>query len=234
MPPTQIVLPRPIQCSLNPVPEPPDPHAAAQPKKFSGDLAELAIRFEGRPATLAELLAATHGREMNLLLFFLGLPFLTPIPLPVVSSPFGLAVAVIGASVALGRNPWLPERLLQKELPARFLSRLLTASCRVVGWLENRLRPRWNGLISQPLYRRLTGLLIFLSGLLLLLPLPIPFTNTLPALTVVLLAAGSMERDGACILAGYFVCALSLAYFGLIFFGGTLFVENLWGRIFGW
>jgi hypothetical protein len=35
-----------------------------------------------------------------------------------------------------------------------------------------------------------------LSGLLMLLPLPIPLTNTLPALTVVLLAAGAIERDG--------------------------------------
>ena len=88
------------------------------------------------PARISEILTATQGRGFNLLLLLIGLPFLTPIPLPGFSTPFGLVVLVIGARLALGRRPWLPEKVLQRELPARFIARLLGAASRIVRWLE--------------------------------------------------------------------------------------------------
>ena len=67
----------------------------------------------------------------------------------------------------------------------------------------------------------------------LLLPLPIPLTNSFPALTVVLLAAGAMERDGLFFLAGCAMFTVTLAYFGLLAFGGVHLLVNLWRMIFG-
>ena len=72
-----------------------------------------------------------------------------------------------------------------------------------------------------------------LSGILLLLPLPIPLTNSLPALSVVLLAAGAMERDGLFFLAGCAMFTVTLAYFGLLAFGGVQLLEKLWQTGFG-
>ena len=68
-------------------------------------------------------------------------------------------------------------------------------------------------------------------GLLLLLPIPLPFSNGLPALTVVLLAAAMLERDGYFVLAGLLLFALTAAYFGSLFFGGATAVEAVyqWG-----
>jgi hypothetical protein len=34
-------------------------------------------------------------------------------------------------------------------------------------------------------------------------PLPIPFSNSIPAWAVVLLTIGMMEKDGLCVLLGY-------------------------------
>jgi len=171
---------------------------------------------------------ATQGRGFNLLLLLIGLPFLTPIPLPGFSTPFGLVVLIIGARLALDRPPWLPERVLQRELPARFIGKVLVAASRLVRWLEVLLRPRLDFLNEQWIYRRIAGTLIMLSGLLLLLPLPIPLSNTLPAFTVVLLAAGAMERDGLFFLVGCVMFGLTLAYFGLLTFGGVHLFERLW------
>ena len=209
------------------------PLRAAPSSRFSQDLRDLAQQFAGRPARLSEIVSATRGRGFNLLLLLIGLPFLTPIPLPGLSTPFGLMVLAIGARLALGRQPWLPERLLQRELPARFIARLLAAASRVVRWLEFLLRPRLGFLQEQWIYRRIAGTLIMLSGLCLLLPLPIPLTNTFPALTVVLLAAGAMERDGLFFLAGCTAFAVTLAYFGLLAFGGAQVLDNLWHTVFG-
>jgi hypothetical protein len=55
------------------------------------------------------------------------------------------------------------------------------------------------------------------AALALLLPLPIPFTNSFPAWTILLLAAGLLERDGLFILAGYLIFAAGVFYF--IFLG---------------
>ena len=167
------------------------------------------------------------------MLLLIGLLLLTAVPLPGFSTVFGFVVLLIGARQALGRKPWLPKRILQRELPARLIARVLGAASRIVRWLEVLLRPRLDFLHEQWIYRRIAGTLIALSGMLLLLPLPIPLTNTLPALTVVLLAAGAMERDGLCFLAGCATFVLTLAFFGLLAFGGAHVLDDLLHTVFG-
>jgi len=211
----------------------PTPGADQCRPRFSQELRDLAAQFADRPARLSELLAATQGRGFDMLLVLIALPFITPVPLPGLSTPFGLVIMLIGARLALGRRPWLPQKLLQRELPAQFIARVLAAASRVVRWLEFLLRPRLHFLQEQWIYRRVAGTLIMVSGLLLLLPLPIPLTNSFPALTVVLLAAGAMERDGLFFLAGCTSFAATLAYFGLLAFGGVHFVEKLRSAIVG-
>ena len=211
----------------------PLPAALGVPSRFSQDLRDLAQHFADRPARLSEILTATQGRGFNLLLLLIGLPFLTPIPLPGLSTPFGLMVFAIGARLTLGQRPWLPDKLLQWELPARFIARVLATASRVVRWLEFLLRPRLDFLHEHWIYGRIAGTLIMLSGLFLLLPLPIPLTNSFPALTVVLLAAGAMERDGLFFLAGCAMFTVTLAFFGLLAFGGVHLLDDLWQTIFG-
>ena len=201
--------------------------------RFSHELRQLATLFADRPARLSEILAATQGRGFNLMLLVIGLPFLTPIPLPGFSTPFGLVVLLIGARLALGRRPWLPQKLLHRQLPAQFVTKLLGAASRIVRWLEVLLRPRLDFLHEQWIYRRIAGTLIMLSGFLLLLPFPIPLSNSLPALTVVLLAAGAMERDGLFFLAGCAMFVVTLTFFALLAFGGVQLLESLRPNLIG-
>jgi hypothetical protein len=200
------------------------PHAGMT---FSQELRALGELFADRSPRVEEVLAATQGRGFDLFLLVLCLPFLTPIPLVGLSTPFGLVVAIIGARLALGRRPWLPQRVLRRELPPRFLSKVLVAASRLVRWLEVLLRPRLHFVHEQLIFKRVAGALIMVSGVLLLLPLPIPLSNTLPALTVVLLAAAALERDGLCFIAGTAMFGLTLVFFGLLAFGGARAVHNL-------
>ena len=200
---------------------------------FSQELRSLAAKFADRPACLSEIMEATQGRGFDLLLLCISLPFLTPIPLPGLSTPFGLVVALIGARLAVGRKPWLPQRLLARELPPRFLAKMLKAASRIVRLLEFFLRPRLGFLHESFMFRRFGGGLIMICGLLLLLPLPVPLTNSLPALTVLLLAASALERDGASFLAGCFMFLVTVAYFFLLAFGGAHLVDNLLHAVMG-
>ena len=57
---------------------------------------------------------------------------------------------------------------------------------------------------------------MFLCSALLLLPLPVPFSNSIPAWAIMLMAAGLLERDGLFILGGYITALAAFAFFGVI------------------
>ena len=206
--------------SMTPLP-PAAPAPAPPAAPFSAELAALAARFGERTVLVGDLFAATQGRGINLLLILIALPFLTPVPLPGFSIPFGLVVAVIGVRLALGRAPWLPEKLLARALPAGFLPKVLAAAGRIVRFLERFLRPRLGFFHSRAVFGQLAGVIIALSGLLLVLPLPVPFSNGFPGWTVLLFAAAALTRDGACYLAGCVMFLASVAFFVLLALGGS-------------
>lgn len=216
----------PLQCDLKvpPIPTLKGPH------RLSDQLAILIEWFAERPVTLREVVRVLRGRAYPLVLIFLALPFCTPIPLPGISTLFGLAIALIGFRLSLGQKPWLPARFLDKVLPPRFFVRLLSAGRRIIRMLEWGLRPRWVFLVDQTVFQRGYGVMILVSGILLLLPLPIPFSNFFPAITVVLTASALLERDGYCAIFAIVTFILSLSFFlTLVLFGteGILHLKRL-------
>jgi hypothetical protein len=192
-----------------------------RPRHLSEEIDGLIEAFAERSVTLREVMAVLRGRAYTLLVILMALPFCTPIPLPGVSTPSGLVIAVIGFRMALGQKPWLPRRLLDTKLPPRFFARLLGAARRIIRGLEVGLRPRWIFLLEAKPLHLAYGAMICVGGLLLLLPLPIPFSNGLPALTIVLIASAILERDGYCLVTGLVMFGLTLCFFGIIFWGGT-------------
>ncbi|MFZ0710673.1 MAG: exopolysaccharide biosynthesis protein, partial [Terrimicrobiaceae bacterium] len=78
--------------------------------------------------------------------------------------------------------------------------------------------------------------IILICGGLLLLPLPLPFSNALPALTVVLLAAGMLEKDGYFVIAGLLMFVITLIFFGSLFLGGAatvIWLKEQWSVLGG-
>lgn len=199
----------------------------ARPSRVSDEIAQLVAAFAERPVRLREIVEITHGRGYTLVLILLALPFCTPIPLPGLSTPFGIVVALIGLRLTLRETPWLPQRLLDTELPPSFFPRFLSATRRLVRGMEFFLRPRWTFLLDTGLLHHGYGAMILACGSLLLLPLPVPLTNTLPALTVVLLAAAMLERDGYFVIAALLMFTLTLCYFGALSFGGAATIHWL-------
>ena len=189
---------------------------AAPARKLSEELALLQARTAARSVTLREVLAILRGRGYSLLLILLALPFATPIPLPGLSTPFGLAIALIALRLTLGQRPWLPRRLQRRVLPSGFFTKLLGFSARLIRLFEKVMRPRLAFLTATGWLRQGHAFLMFLAALCLLLPLPIPFTNSFPAWVILLMAGGLLERDGVFVLAAYVVFAAGVAYFLLL------------------
>ena len=63
---------------------------------------------------------------------------------------------------------------------------------------------------------RFNGVVIFVISLLLSLPMP-PGFNAPPALAIVVLTLGSLERDGLAVMLGYGLSVVNLVLFGSFF-----------------
>lgn len=193
------------------------PAAAGPPapaSRLSADLAALRLRAAGKPFTVDELTKELKGRGFAMLPLLLALPFCV-IPVPGLSTPFGIAVFFIGISIAAGQEPWLPAFARRKTISPARLVRILDGGIWFARTMERFVKPRMRFLQSWPGMMNVIGLGIASGGLLLMLPLPIPFTNTIPAWAVVFLAAGIMQRDGLLVLLGFLLTLASWAFIGL-------------------
>jgi len=110
--------------------------------------------------------------------------------------------------------------LLDRELPPGFFTKVVNVTAGVVKFLERAMRPRLPVVTGPRWLNAVHLMVIVVAGLLLSLPLPIPFSNTLPGWTILLVAAGLMERDGWFVLAGYAVLAATAVFFVLL--GGAI------------
>ena len=182
-----------------------------------------------RAVTLREVIYALRGRAYLLLIMLLALPFIQPVPLPGLSTPLGLAIVLISLRLSLGQRPWLPMKIQRTKLPAGFFGKVMSFTTGLIRFLESVLRPRWAWLTGTALLNQVHSLMILLSALVLLLPLPIPFSNIVPAWVIFLLACGLLERDGLFIFLGYVAFLIAVAYFALL--GGLAHqaVDQTWG-----
>lgn len=165
--------------------------------------------------------------EQGILLFcvILTLPFLLPVSIPGVSTLFGLVIILLGISLILNRLPWLPARLMDRPLSNAHLLPVLERGVNFAKRLERWMRPRLTGMTQGAAINRVNGIALTAGGTLLLFPLSIiPFSNTLPAVAVLLLALGMLQRDGYFVLGGYFALTITALYFGgltlLVLLGG--------------
>lgn len=140
--------------------------------------------------------------------FLIGVLTIVAIPFVGLSTPFGLALALLGAQLALGMtHPWLPQRLRRRPLHKAMLDRVGAMLDRRTRWLARATRRRLEFIITP----RLVGLGVLALALGLALPLPIPGSNLIFLVPLLIYAIGLLERDGVWILIGHVAVALHTA-----------------------
>lgn len=196
-----------------PLPAPDEPGPPRHCCRLSEELEAIVELTAGQTVTARILVERLSVRGHALLAFFLCLPFLQPVPLLGLSTPVGLAIALLGALMALGRPPWLPKRWLDRELPPRAVLRVVRTGQLLLRRAERFIRPRGQWFHSHRWARPIAGAVIALSGLELALPLPIVFTNTLPAIVIATTAVGLLEEDSVLLAVGEAASLLVTAIF---------------------
>ena len=171
----------------------------------SNDLSSADQDLSDRPhterVTLANILELAGERTFGFILVLLALPSALPIPAPGYSAPFGLLIILVSAQMMLGlHRPWFPQKIRASSLSRKQAQGLIKAGLPWLQRLETLSKPRLSFISNTQLGRILIGLVIILMGIFMMIP--IPGTNTVPAMIVFILGFSLIEEDGFISLAG--------------------------------
>lgn len=166
--------------------------------------------------SLGDVLAAVGERSFGALLVLFALPNLFAGILPGLSIVLGMPLMLLSLQLLVAaRKPWLPARLAHLEVRTTDLRRMAGTLVPRLRVLERGLKPRLL-LMTAPGAERIIGAACL--ALAVLVFLPIPFANLLPAVGIILFGSALLERDGLVAIAALAVTAVSLALFGGVAF----------------
>lgn len=178
----------------------------------------LARAKQTRSLSLREILEILSGKGRVLALIFLALPFCQPLQIPGFSTPFGLLIAFLGVRSAFGKHFWIPKKLAAKKVSSSTVQKIVRKGFYWIKKLQRFIHHRWAWVCRMRWMQAMHGLVIAFLGILLALPLPIPFTNLTAAWAIFLMCLGLLEEDGLLIVLGYVSFLLTLGFFvGILF-----------------
>ena len=185
--------------------------------------------------TLSELIRSVGNDGLLILVALLTLVFLIPISIPGVSTVFGAAILLISVSRLFGRDLWIPSKLEHRVIGTRKLRPLLRKALSWLKKLERVSKPnRIQWLVAQGAVAFFNNAALILGAVLLMMPFGlIPFSNTFPAVAILFLAIGLLQRDGVCILLGHISNVVTIIYFSVLIGGGGLAMRELFNRFVG-
>lgn len=154
---------------------------------------------------LQDLLDRMGDRAFGPTLLLCALPEALPLPIAGISAFVAIPLLLVSTQLMLGfRHPWLPRRVLERSFQRQHFEKPLHQAIRYLKKVERIFKPRWP-FFTHPIFERCLGLLLVLLAV--IIALPIPFGNMLPAIAVVFICLGMIEKDGL-------VLALSSAIVG--------------------
>ncbi|MCP9819573.1 exopolysaccharide biosynthesis protein [Synechococcus sp. Cruz-9H2] len=181
-----------------------------------------------RKVTLSDLLDLAGERTFGFLFVLLAFPSALPIPAPGYSVPFGIAMLLLAMQLLLGREePWFPVSWRKHGFEVGQVRRVLKLGLPWLRRIESISRPRLTPVCTSVVGRTVIGLAIALMSISMMIP--IPGTNTLPAMGIFVTGFGLLDDDGAISLGGLVLCVcgfvLSSSILLAIVFGGTSLVD---------
>lgn len=188
---------------------------ARMPRRFSELLTDLARDHQGDRLTVGDLLRAMEGRAIAALLFIFAFPNILPSP-PGLAAVLGLPLVYLAFQLMLGRAPWLPGFIAGRSMSTEAFRLVVARAAPVLNRAERMLKQRCWPLVSPGMERVLGFVCLALA---ILLSLPVPLGNLLPAAAVCIIALALLERDGLWVGLGLATTVAAFAWVGGIAYG---------------
>jgi hypothetical protein len=157
-------------------------------------LTTLASRSTAERVRLGEIVEGAGLRAYGFALMLVALPEALPLPIVGITAVVALPLAVISAyMVVRGTDRPLPSWVRRRSIKRSLLQAIVAKATPLLRRVERvaRPRPRWQQLAQAD---RILGSACLVLAV--VIALPIPFGNILPALCIVGIALGMLQRDG--------------------------------------
>lgn len=176
--------------------------------RLSTELTRYFFEEVGTPqVSLKEILTLAGERTFGFLFVVLALPSALPIPAPGYSTPFGIVMFLLAVQLIAGRTrPWMPESWNHKQFDLGSVQKIVKAGTPWLRRLEAVSRPRLTPVCTSLPGRTVLGIAIALMSISMMIP--IPGTNTLPAMGIFVTGFGLLDDDGAISLGGLVLCVM--------------------------
>lgn len=172
--------------------------------------------------SIADLLSALEHRAIGALMFIFAVPNAIPVP-PGVSAVLGAPLIFLSFQLMIGRRAWLPRIITERSLSRIDFEKVVDLAAPWLAKAERLMRPR-HEFLARPPAEYVVGLVCLILSIILFLP--IPLGNMLPAFTICVLSLGVLERDGLWIGFGLaFALAAVLIVWGVV-------LALLWSALF--
>lgn len=152
-------------------------------------------------------MAHAHGPEAHgTLLLLMAMPCLLPVP--GVGTVLGMGMAALAVAMWQGQcASCLPQRVAQLELPRHWAQRVLVGLASAYAVAGRHAKARLSHLASAG---RRSGIAIAVGLMAVIVVMPIPFGNVLPAVALSFIGLGLVFRDGLAVLLGLLMSGLAL------------------------
>lgn len=170
--------------------------------------------------SLGELMHALHERGFALLMLVLVLPNCVPVPLPPgVSTVLSLPLLFLSVQMLFQLDaPWLPGWLKKKKINRKTLAKIVSVANPRLKRIEILLKPRFAHATSPTGERVLAFFWVLFA---LSIAIPLPMTNFLPGVGILVSALGLLSKDGVITLLGVVIGIGGLVLTGLVVFLGA-------------
>jgi hypothetical protein len=161
-------------------------------------LLELAARASRGPVCLSDIVEIAGRRAHAAVLAIVTLPEALPVPVMGVSAVLAIPLIFVSAHMVIfGAAKGIPPTVARCSIPQKLVTAIASRGAQVLRRVERISRPRLHRLADQD---RLLALMCLVLAV--VIAIPIPFGNLLPAICILSIAVGMVQRDGLLVAVG--------------------------------
>jgi hypothetical protein len=181
--------------------------------------------------TLIDLMHSIHERGFGLLTLIFSLPLAIPMPyIPGLTTILAAPLLLFSIQMMIGSNaPWLPKWLAHKSIRRQTLAKIIEKASPILRRFEKLLRLRLD-FISSNWGHKVIGFFMIIFTISIAIPLPL--TNLLPAIGILLISLGLLSRDGIIIICGILIGVIGVVFTGAVLLLGKKIVFGIIHSIF--
>jgi len=185
-------------------------------RSLAQTLQSILDREHTRGLSIGEMIDTAQDKGFGLLLILLSLPSAIPLPAIGYSTPFGICAAIIAFQMFKGQTKVsLPERFRKIILPLKFTQKMSWFSLLLLKKTERFVKPRCFWAHTRIVHTALSVAVFTMASFMII---PLPGTNTLPAISIFVIGVGIAEEDGLITIAAIVLSTIATLLSGWLIY----------------